>query len=468
MAGVAIYRSLNVISFTATGATAAAATVTVSMSLVPTAQAVTTTLVGLAQGLQTSAAGWASAQIYGGVLTGNSGMPLVLIFPSAQARTASLWANIGGLMANRVPLNSLSAGSIVIAGTNTPAVGASVFIYSHGTTTQATIWSAETGSNVIPQPLQSDGNGQLPGWVTSEQVLDVVASYQGVQGPIFEMNPIAGTDAVGNLTPFPASSSMSAIPNELVLMSGNNNTITLPTMPANGVQVGCSSLTGTTTVAAGVGDVINRLGANSGTVTLTVGQHVTLEYNSGAWYTISYVTPSPATAVFTTLPVSPYDGQEVMYLADSTNGIVWHFKYRAGSASTHKWEFVGGSEILAGPVGGMSYSTASSLTTLTSGPSITVPIAGDYVARYGGLASNQGVTATQNMWYVLMRNGADLGLGRPQFTATAQYGSGEVSKPSRANNLAAGDVLTLSITQSAALAVTWGPGWIELIPIRVG
>lgn len=52
-----------------------------------------------------------------------------------------------------------------------------------------------------------------------------------------------------------------------------------------------------------------------------------------------------APALVSTLPASPYDGQEVFYLADAAAGVVWHLCYRAASPSAYKWEFVGGASL---------------------------------------------------------------------------------------------------------------------------
>ena len=108
---------------------------------------------------------------------------------------------------------------------------------------------------------------------------------------------------------------------------------------------------------------------------------------SGGWQDISLVGPAgpqgvpgpsgPAARV-TSLPGSPVDGQECYYVADATNGIVWHLKYNSGSASAYKWEVVGGpplySEVLTQEVSNaLGYADLA-----TVGPSITVPLAGDY------------------------------------------------------------------------------------------
>ena len=57
-----------------------------------------------------------------------------------------------------------------------------------------------------------------------------------------------------------------------------------------------------------------------------------------------YVAGPPT--VVTSMPTTPYEGQEVYYVADATNGVMWRFRYRGASPSPYKWEFVGGSDIL--------------------------------------------------------------------------------------------------------------------------
>lgn len=82
--------------------------------------------------------------------------------------------------------------------------------------------------------------------------------------------------------------------------------------------------------------------------------------------------------IVTTLPASPVDGQECNLLADATNGVVWHLVYRASSG---KWHFTGGPPL---------FSQVLSFSNLNqggyfdwSGPSITVPVAGDYGVAFG-------------------------------------------------------------------------------------
>ena len=47
----------------------------------------------------------------------------------------------------------------------------------------------------------------------------------------------------------------------------------------------------------------------------------------------------------TALPASPADAQEIAFLVDAANGIVWRFRYRAASTSPYRWEFTGGAPL---------------------------------------------------------------------------------------------------------------------------
>lgn len=98
------------------------------------------------------------------------------------------------------------------------------------------------------------------------------------------------------------------------------------------------------------------------------------------------VTPAKlagGSAVVTALPGSPTDGQEINYLADAVNGIVWHLKYRAASASAYKWEYVGGPPLSAEVAAQQTTSNGAYADLATVGPSITLPLAGDYDVEHG-------------------------------------------------------------------------------------
>ena len=98
------------------------------------------------------------------------------------------------------------------------------------------------------------------------------------------------------------------------------------------------------------------------------------------------------------LPSSPFNGQEIYYqqkgvAAESDmekQGITWHLRYRAGSASTYKWEFVGGSAITQEIAAEQAATWETYKDLATVGPSVTAPLAGDYDVDMRCRAVNNG------------------------------------------------------------------------------
>jgi hypothetical protein len=91
-------------------------------------------------------------------------------------------------------------------------------------------------------------------------------------------------------------------------------------------------------------------------------------------------------ALSATPPGSPVDGQ--LWALPLTGGGVWLFRYNAGSASTYKWEFVGGPPLVS------AVSTTESVAGdggwhagPTDGPSVQVPRAGEYLPSASAMLS---------------------------------------------------------------------------------
>jgi hypothetical protein len=84
------------------------------------------------------------------------------------------------------------------------------------------------------------------------------------------------------------------------------------------------------------------------------------------------------------LPAPATDGQEVYYLADAANGIVWHLRYRAASSSPYKWECVAGAALIAEV--GAGGTVIGSIYALPSGSiaAVALPLAGDYEVQVFG------------------------------------------------------------------------------------
>jgi hypothetical protein len=98
----------------------------------------------------------------------------------------------------------------------------------------------------------------------------------------------------------------------------------------------------------------------------------------------------------------PQSGDEVFYAADSTNGILWHLRYRSvadGGNATYPWEYVGGPQLTASSTSGSPNQYWQKSGSLL----VTVPLAGLYefelsaglyAENIGGSAANFGTSMT--------------------------------------------------------------------------
>jgi hypothetical protein len=116
--------------------------------------------------------------------------------------------------------------------------------------------------------------------------------------------------------------------------------------------------------------------------------------NANAWYDLSVIEFDTETVTsyssgfiqvnaptrVTSLPVAPYDGQEVYYVADAANGILWHLRYNAASASAYKWECVGAPAALCAA---NESSVTLAVGVADTANAIVLPLAGDYEVSWG-------------------------------------------------------------------------------------
>jgi hypothetical protein len=172
----------------------------------------------------------------------------------------------------------------------------------------------------------------------------------------------------------------------------------------------------------------------------------------------------------TSLPATPNDGNECYYLADATNGVLWHLKYRAGSASTYKWEVAGASPLVNNANGG-TLSTALAFGDLASGAiPVVVPLAGDYIVdAYAALTATGAPVGSQ---YAM---GPFRGTGQgapPNYAswnaAAAGYAAPLVHLGERFTGVSAGATFKPQFYSSSSTTSTFGPVRIVVRPIRVG
>lgn len=178
------------------------------------------------------------------------------------------------------------------------------------------------------------------------------------------------------------------------------------------------------------------------------------------------LTPFPVVAA---LPTVPTDGQVIYYLADSTNGVVWTLKYRAASASAYKWEFVGGGPLYGEVETDQATASAAYVALATAGPSVVLPLAGDYEVTLGMNGYNTNAAAQQlTMSYDIGGTGAVDADAIEAFLAPGSgAGRANFARTRRKAGLGA-------VTLTAKYRVTVGANgqffdrWMLVRPIRVG
>lgn len=176
--------------------------------------------------------------------------------------------------------------------------------------------------------------------------------------------------------------------------------------------------------------------------------------------------PGVSAPLVSALPSSPTDGQQVDFQTSAMAGLGtrWRLVYRAASVSPYKWEFVGGSALtdqdtatVACAVGGY---------TVLPRPTVTVPLAGEYVFDWA--VQVNGSSGVACLFYIgLHVNGvadANIVTGAAIPAMNFQATSG-LTAARRA--LSAGDVIKLGVSPSVALNVL-SMRALSVKPVRVG
>lgn len=152
-------------------------------------------------------------------------------------------------------------------------------------------------------------------------------------------------------------------------------------------------------------------------------------------------------------PANPVQGQHWYYPADPADGVRWHFIYNEASASPHKWEFVGGSDLHAGVAGPGEVKAAFAVIA-----EIAVPFAGDYdietrIQFYTGREAQTAIEgpglAAVAIGYTALEsafNAYEIGHRRVTFTAAG----------------------TAKVVVSGTAASKWQDAECWLTPVRVG
>lgn len=175
---------------------------------------------------------------------------------------------------------------------------------------------------------------------------------------------------------------------------------------------------------------------------------------------VNYVTLAEFAAL------TPTDGMTVDVVVDAAAGVIWTLRYNAGSASAYKWEYKGGSALHSAVQTRETGSMVSYDNLTTVGPSITLPLPGDYDISDGFFGTRNGSSATGiSMSYAIGGTGASSNDEVYVGWGSNAGPSGSVARIARKLALAAVSLVTkYNVGASSADA---GARWISATPIRV-
>ena len=167
------------------------------------------------------------------------------------------------------------------------------------------------------------------------------------------------------------------------------------------------------------------------------------------------------------LPSEPVDGEEINYqnAAMETLGVVWRFRYRAASASSLKWEFVGGPPMYTARLGSMSREVGG-IAELTSGPKLIVPLTGNYIISLW-LRGQLQVEGLTELLGFLAEGTTKLTQAIYSETWRGSF-EGAATESAESNvGLVAGKSINVGIELVSPHLCQIGPAEIRLLPIRV-
>jgi hypothetical protein len=175
----------------------------------------------------------------------------------------------------------------------------------------------------------------------------------------------------------------------------------------------------------------------------------------------------------TSMPATPSDGDEFVYVVSSAAGTCWRLKYNSGSSSAYKWEFVGGAGIVSSSI---TQTFNADGTPPVLGAYQTLPRGGDYrvtsyIAVQGQLANELQVSVDLQIAGISFTQGGMQGhdyCGTP--SSGAQQANVNMFSDFVATGRNGGDQVKMSVqvhTLSAGQQVFVASSRVTIIPVRV-
>lgn len=254
----------------------------------------------------------------------------------------------------------------------------------------------DIANNAITTAKIADSTGASDGVTTSKLATSAVTTAKIADANV-TVDKLA-TSAVATAKVAPVAVSRSKIRVFTVPARVTSLPSTISATGGTIATVGQTTITGLTcSVAPQVGQLVTVTtgAAYSYIPTDTVITAVT--NTSGSIYDITLNNATLQTGSGLAVTIAPQDADEVYYVADNTQGNLWHLRYNASSSSAYKWEFVGGT-----PLRVVNSFTATTLNTnwttniFPTNTSTALPLGGDYSVELNAVinpTTNGGIAA---------------------------------------------------------------------------
>lgn len=167
--------------------------------------------------------------------------------------------------------------------------------------------------------------------------------------------------------------------------------------------------------------------------------------------------------LFTALPGSPFDGQEIV-LTDSLSAPAYYWRLRYNSTTT-KWHALSGSPLYAEVATSEAKTNATAYGDLTTvGPTVTVPVVGDYEVQIGAL-----ITRTSDSGYMSFAVGATAAVDVDAVSVTlGATGQATLVTTRRKTAIPAATALLAKYRTVSTGTVSWANRWIRVLPVKLG
>lgn len=169
-------------------------------------------------------------------------------------------------------------------------------------------------------------------------------------------------------------------------------------------------------------------------------------------------------SIVTALPATADEGDQIVY-DTGTSGVRWHLVYDTSDGTTYPWLFIGGPPLVARVDTDQSTASGTFAALTTAGPSVTVPLAGDYTIRGNSNSYNSGVATNLHSYDIGATAAVSANAGQAALAA-ANY-SAMLPFENRHTGVAASTAFVSKYATTAGTA-NFRYRWISATPVRVG